>query len=317
MTTTTPPAVPFQRNPAKVAFQQFVAGGGAGLIEILIMQPLDVVKTRFQIQVKGSAGAYNGLGDCFRTIYRTEGGRAFYKGIVPPICAETPKRATKFFAFERYAVGLTPIIGKEGGKDGQKVRTPLVYSLAGFLCGATEAVVVNPFERVKIQLQAERGVSTNPWLKCKEIYAKGGWNTTDGLNRGLTSTIGRHAVWNCIYFGLYHTCKDVIPDRKEAGEMKYFGMRVFLGLCAGTLASIVNIPYDVAKSRIQGPLVLLPNGKEKYTGCHQTMMLVAKEEGPKALFKGLAPKLMRLGPSGAIMMLVYETLTEKMAIWWP
>lgn len=47
------------------------------------------------------------------------------------------------------------------------------------------------------------------------------------------------------------------------------------------------------------------------------MMLVAKEEGPKALFKGLAPKLMRLGPSGAIMMLVYETLTEKMAIWWP
>lgn len=32
------------RDPIKVGFQQFVAGGSAGLVEILIMQPLDVVK---------------------------------------------------------------------------------------------------------------------------------------------------------------------------------------------------------------------------------------------------------------------------------
>jgi len=280
------------------------------------MQPLDVVKTRIQIQPKGQAGAYTGVFDCFKKIKATEGTRAFYKGIIPPICAETPKRATKFFAFEQYAKIFTPTFGAAGGKDGQKIRTPLVYSLAGFACGATEAIVVNPFERVKVQLQNERGASTSAFVKVKEIYAQGGLGTKSGLNRGLTSTIGRHAVWNCIYFGLYHTYKDVIPDRKN-GELQYFMTRVFLGLCAGTLASIVNIPYDVAKSRIQGPLVLLPDGTEKYRGCHQTMMLVAKEEGAGALFKGLAPKLMRLGPSGAIMMLVYETLVEKFAIWFP
>jgi len=309
-------AAPKERSAVKVGFQQFAAGGGAGLIEILIMQPLDVVKTRIQIQPKGMVGAYTGVYDCFNKIRTIEGTRAFYKGIIPPICAETPKRATKFFAFEQYAKVFTPVIGKPGGKDGQNMRTPLVYSLAGFACGATEAIVVNPFERVKVQLQNERGTSTSAAQKVKEIYAKGGFGTKSGLNRGLTSTIGRHAVWNCVYFGLYHTCKDVIPAREE-GEMKYFMTRVFLGLCAGTLASIVNIPYDVAKSRIQGPLVLLPCGAEKYTGAHQTMMLVAKEEGKGALFKGLAPKLMRLGPSGAIMMLVYETLVEKFAIWFP
>jgi len=27
---------------------------------------------------------------------------SFYKGILPPILAETPKRATKFFTFEQY-----------------------------------------------------------------------------------------------------------------------------------------------------------------------------------------------------------------------
>jgi len=302
-----------ERNPTKVMLQQFAAGGGAGLIEILIMQPLDVVKTRFQLQTTGAKGAYTSIGDCFRTIYRVEGPRAFYKGIIPPICAETPKRATKFFCFERYRNMLTPVIGDNGK------QTPLVFSVAGFLSGATEAVVVNPFERVKIQLQAEKGKNaTSPVVKMREIYKQGGFGTKTGLNRGLTSTIGRHSVWNGIYFGLYHSCKEVIPDRKESGELKYFLVRVLLCITAGTIASTINIPYDVVKSRIQGPTVYLADGKtEKYRGAHQAMMVIAKEEGPRALFKGLVPKLMRLGPSGAIMMLAYETLVEKFAIWFP
>ena len=36
------------------------------------------------------------------------------------------------------------------------------------------------------------------------------------------------------------------------------------------------------------------------------MSLVYKEEGLKALFKGLSPKLVRFGPGGAIMMIAYE-----------
>lgn len=311
---------PVPRNPVKVGAQQFAAGGAAGLIEILIMQPLDVVKTRFQLQTTGQAGAYSSLGDCFKTIYRTEGLGAFYKGILPPIFAETPKRATKFFMFEIYQdYVFVPLLGDKTKKEVNKQKTPLVYSLAGFCCGATEAIVINPFERVKVQLQAEKGRGgTSPFQKAKEIYAVGGFGTKNGLNRGLTSTIGRHSVWNMIYFGLYHTCKDMLPQRKtDSFDWNFFFKRIALGFIGGSLASIVNIPYDVAKSRIQGPTVHLPDGTEKYRGAHQTMLLVAKEEGPRALFKGLAPKLMRLGPSGAIMMMVYETLLEKFAIWWP
>lgn len=42
---------------------------------------------------------------------------------------------------------------------------------------------------------------------------------------------------------------------------------------------------------------------------------VYKEEGFRALYKGLTPKVMRLGPGGAIMLVVYdyvyEILTQK------
>lgn len=80
-----------------------------GFVEVCIMHPLDLVKTRLQLQKKTSTlkssdvHIYNGVGDCFAKMYRHEGFLAFYKGIVPPILVETPKRAVKvsmsFFDF--------------------------------------------------------------------------------------------------------------------------------------------------------------------------------------------------------------------------
>lgn len=50
-----------------------------------------------------------------------------------------------------------------------------------------------------------------------------------------------------------------------------------IGLTAGTLASIINIPFDVAKSRIQGPQP--EPGQIKYRTCMATMATVSREEG--------------------------------------
>ena len=66
----------------------------------------------------------------------------------------------------------------------------------------------------------------------------------------------------------------------------------------------MNIPFDVAKSRIQGPQPVV--GQIKYRTCFATMATVAREEGVTALYRGLVPKIMRLGPGGAIMLLVYD-----------
>jgi solute carrier family 25 (mitochondrial 2-oxodicarboxylate transporter), member 21 len=76
-----------------------------------------------------------------------------------------------------------------------------------------------------------------------------------------------------------------------------------LGFVSGTLASCFNIPFDVAKSRIQGPQ---PASGVKYRTTVATMRMVVAEEGWRALYKGLVPKVMRLGPGGAVMLLVYE-----------
>jgi solute carrier family 25 (mitochondrial 2-oxodicarboxylate transporter), member 21 len=55
---------------------QFVAGAVAGVSEILVMYPLDVVKTRVQIQGKVPVPGqdhYTGMLDCFKKIVANEG----------------------------------------------------------------------------------------------------------------------------------------------------------------------------------------------------------------------------------------------------
>ena len=75
-----------------------------GCIEVMIMHPLDLIKTRFQLQNNNMQGQqqYSGVRDCARKMYQQEGLFSFWKGLLPPILVETPKRAWKFFTFEQF-----------------------------------------------------------------------------------------------------------------------------------------------------------------------------------------------------------------------
>uniref|UniRef100_A0A3B5KGH7 Mitochondrial 2-oxodicarboxylate carrier n=1 Tax=Takifugu rubripes TaxID=31033 RepID=A0A3B5KGH7_TAKRU len=271
------------RSMLREASHQIIAGGSAGLVEICLMHPLDVVKTRFQIQ-RGSSdpNSYKSLGDCFRTIFRNEGSFIF---LFSP----------QFFTFEQYKklLNLTPL------------SPGVALSVAGLGAGLTEAVVVNPFEVVKVSLQANRDafkeVQPSSFAQARRIIKMDGFGRK-GLNKGLTSTLGRHGVFNMIYFGFYFNVKDAIPTSPD--PTLEFLRKFTIGLVSGTISSCVNIPFDVAKSRIQGPQPV--PGEIKYRTCFQTMALVYREEGYLALYKGLVPKIMRLGPGGAVMLLVYE-----------
>ncbi|XP_067680255.1 mitochondrial 2-oxodicarboxylate carrier-like [Haliotis asinina] len=274
---------------------QFAAGGCAGFVEVSIMHPLDLIKTRIQIQGGlDDVQRYNSIADCVKKMYRNEGALSFYKGILPPLMAETPKRAVKFFTFERY---------KNVFSYGNYLSQPVVLTLSGLCSGLTEAVVINPFEVVKVKLQAERNSlpKSSTFATAREILAKDGFGLK-GLNKGLSATLGRHGVFNMVYFSFYHNIKAIVPEMNDPKHD--LARRFVIGLCAGILASCVNIPYDVAKSRIQGPQPV--PGQIKYRTCNATIRTVYREEGFLALYKGLLPKVLRLGPGGAIMLLVYE-----------
>lgn len=56
---------------------KFASGTLAGFISQTTIYPMEVLKTRLALR---KTGQYNGVSDCVRKIYKTEGLRAFYRG---------------------------------------------------------------------------------------------------------------------------------------------------------------------------------------------------------------------------------------------
>lgn len=188
------------------------------------------------------------------------------------------------------------------------------FSLAGLGAGVLEAILVNPFEMVKVTLQANRNKSQVPstWAVTRQIIAKDGIGSR-GLNRGLSATIGRNGVFNMLYFGFYHSVKNIVPEYQD--PYQELMRKIALGFASGMLGSVVNIPFDVAKSRIQGPQP--QEGIVKYRSTFPTIATVYREEGFAALYKGLTPKVMRLAPGGAIMLITYDYVYEAIDKYFP
>lgn len=267
---------------------QFASGAIAGVSEILVMYPLDVVKTRQQLD---SSGAYRGTVNCFQKIVREEGVSRLYKGILAPILMEAPKRAVKFGANEEWGKFYRGVFGA------QKMSQSLAV-LTGATAGATESFVVVPFELVKIRLQDRTTKFNGMGDVLKDIYKTNGLT---GLYKGLESTLWRHIMWNGGYFGIIHQLKSVMPKPRNSTEKTLLDLTC--GTLGGTFGTVLNTPFDVVKSRIQA-------GSSKYRWTWPSLLTVSKEEGFVALYKGFVPKVLRLGPGGGILLVVFTACTD-------
>ncbi|VEU19399.1 DEKNAAC100219 [Brettanomyces naardenensis] len=274
---------------------QFMAGAVAGISEVLIMYPLDVVKTRMQLQVgSGAEAEYSGVIDCFSKIIKNEGFGTLYRGILPPILMEAPKRATKFAANDEWG----KFYRRQFGVD--KMNQPLSV-LTGATAGATEAFVVVPFELVKIRLQDKNSKYKNALDVLKKTVNGEGLAS---LYNGLEATMWRQSIWNAGYFGIIFQVKSLLPE--PVTESQKTRNDLLSGFIGGTVGTMLNTPFDVVKSRIQrSPRI--PGVVPKYNWTPNSLVIVFKEEGFRALYKGFLPKVLRLGPGGGIMLVVYNT----------
>eukprot|EP00761_Pharyngomonas_kirbyi_P003079 gb/GECH01003083.1/.p1 GENE.gb/GECH01003083.1/~~gb/GECH01003083.1/.p1 ORF type:complete len:305 (+),score=60.99 gb/GECH01003083.1/:1-915(+) len=275
-------------------YKHVLAGGIAGVSEICVMYPLDVVKTRAQLSTDS---ARQGI---IPTLVKTvkEDGLRTYRGILSPIMVEAPKRAVKFAANDFY---------KKLYQNKDPELTQNKATLAGISAGLSEAFLVVPFELVKIRLQAKEnlGVYKNTFDAVAKILSQEG---PLALFQGLEPTLWRHGLWNGGYFGLIFTLKANIPEADTySGNL----LRNFVaGSIAGTFGTMLNTPPDVVKTRIQNYRPSPGNPVNKYRWTLPSAMTIAREEGVRALWRGFVPKVLRLGPGGGILLVVYEMVAS-------
>ncbi|KAF9502050.1 mitochondrial carrier [Pleurotus eryngii] len=268
----------------------FAAGAIAGISEILVFYPLDVVKTRMQLDTGKTT---QGLVGTFKSIVKEEGAGRLYRGLVPPLLLEAPKRAVKFAANDFWGKTYLQLSGKV------KIDQQLSI-LTGCTAGATESFVVVPFELVKIRLQDKTSTYKGPMDVVKQVVAKDGLL---GLYAGMEATFWRHVWWNGGYFGSIFQVRALLP--KAETQQAQLTNNLISGTIGGFMGTVINTPFDVVKSRIQGT-PKTPGVVPKYNWTYPALVTIFREEGPAALYKGFVPKVLRLAPGGGVLLLVVE-----------
>lgn len=262
-------------------------------MEAACLQPIDVIKTRLQLDRSGN---YKGIAHCGTTIVRSEGVRALWKGLTPFATHLTLKYTLRMGS---NAVLQSAFKDSETGKISNHGRL-----LSGFGAGVLEAVlIVTPFEVVKIRLQQQRGLShellkyRGPVHCARMIIKEEGLR---GLWAGVTPTIMRNGTNQSAMFTAKNAF-DVLLWKKNEGDGRVLlpWQSMISGFLAGTAGPICTGPFDVVKTRLmaQGR----EGGEVKYKGMIHAIRTIYAEEGLLALWKGLLPRLMRIPPGQAIM----------------
>ena len=208
-------------------------------------------------------------------------------------------RATKFAANDAWGKFYRDIFGVS--KMNQQLSI-----LTGASAGATESFVVVPFELVKIRLQdrASAGKYTGMIDCVAKIVKEEG---PLAMYNGLESTLWRHILWNSGYFGVIFQIKALLP--KPEGKGQQIRNDLIAGSAGGTFGTVLNTPMDVVKSRIQNS-PKIQGSVPKYNWAWPALGTVMKEEGFAALYKGFLPKVLRLGPGGGILLVVFTGVMD-------
>mmetsp|Transcript_17586 Transcript_17586/g.21078 ORF Transcript_17586/g.21078 Transcript_17586/m.21078 type:complete len:295 (-) Transcript_17586:562-1446(-) len=88
--------------------------------------------------------------------------------------------------------------------------------------------------------------------------------------------------------------------------------RFLVGGTAAGFAEFATLPIDLSKVRLQTQMPLA-NGSMKYTGMMQTVYTVTSEEGPRALWKGLSPAMLRQCSYTGLSMAIYTPIRDAIA----
>jgi hypothetical protein len=90
----------------------FFAGGFAGIASWICIFPVDLVKSKLQIDAKSKNKMYKSQLECIKKIYRTGGIKAFYQGISSCLIRAFPVHALNFVVYE-HVLRLCKKVGED------------------------------------------------------------------------------------------------------------------------------------------------------------------------------------------------------------
>jgi solute carrier family 25 citrate transporter 1 len=302
----------------KKPIQHFLAGGAAGLVESSVCHPLDTIKTRMQLrrQTTLQSRALGSLRDASgkkpSALHRTAGDAAAATtrtGSDAALKSETVRVKPDVSRAQSTAASANAAFHDVGWKQrvvpsASETATSTVTKAASTPAAQPVVAPLGPFGTARRIVQREGPLA---------------------LYKGLTAVYTGIVPKMAIRFVSFEYYRDTLGGwyGKYAGVTTTpppTGITFTAGLLSGlTEAILVVTPAEVCKIRMQSQYHSLMDPSQtqhaKYKNVVQTAMVVTREEGIGALWKGVVPTMLRQGCNQAVNFTVYNLSKTKILEW--
>ncbi|XP_022095671.1 mitochondrial basic amino acids transporter-like [Acanthaster planci] len=197
---------------------------------------------------------------------------------------------------------------KQNGQNGLSSTWIMASDfIAGCVGGAAGVLVGQPFDTVKVRLQAQtlsnkryRGV-----VHC--FYTIARQESVFGLYKGMASPLAGLAFINTIVFGVQGNMMRQIENQTPFSHF-------CCGVVAGAVQSVVAGPMELAKIRMQMEGVgedRQHQTKTHYRGSLDALRKIYHDEGMRGCYRGFTLTLLRDAPGFGIYFMSYDVLCRS------
>jgi len=270
--------------------------------------PVDVVKTRLQLDGAGSTRLYNGSVDCARKLLRSEGARALFKGLSPALLRQSTYGSIRYGLYAPLRDALGADTGAGVGAGGQLALGKKV--VAGAAAGALASGIANPTDLVKVRMQTDGMLKEGKYRGVAHCF---GQIVRDegvvGLWTGVGPTMGRATALAAAELATYDEVK--LRLRRSGTLQDGLPLHVSASFFSGFAATLASSPFDVVKSRVMGQPVDASGRGLLYRGTVDCLAQLIQNEGARSLYRGFWPNFGRIVPRVTIIFVALEQLKAK------
>lgn len=307
----------------------FSAGLTSGLISAVLLQPIDLLKTRVQqsghhslsraiLEIRLQAQARRGASSLPSLL------PSLWRGTVPSALRTGFGSAVYFTTLNtiRQNASRIPLLSATAGAGLPSSSSLAKLSntgnlLAGSVARAFAGFLLMPLTVIKVRYESSLYNYTSIPSATRDILRREG-------PRGFFAGFGATAIRDAPYAGLYILFYEQSKRRLSAGTWLSRGgadgggaggggpmgfsraaaINFTSALSAGVLCSVLTNPFDAVKTRIQ-----LQPGEYRNMWAASRKMLA--EEGVRSMWDGLALRMSRKAMSSALAWTVYEELIRR------
>jgi len=242
---------------------------------------------------------YRGVLNCVRILYREEGFKSLWRGMLPEFLSVIPKGIAPFIVNSLFHKLFNEL-------DAKKESSTFFLSnlMKGVVTSGSMLLFSFPFDVLRIRLGTDMGRERKDrqfkgMIDCsKKIYQKDGFR---GFYKGFNASLIGIGLYRALYFGLFDIARSSF-DKNTTMIQKYFVAQGITLLAGG-----ITYPLETIRKRLSmqaGRPTLM------YTGIVDCVNKMIKTEGTRSLFRGF-PFQIGLSIFTSLGLLVYSELAPQ------